>query len=67
MVRCPRASSVATTIYYNEGGKQIAAPRSTTIRYRPDLARNVDNLQAIEDAEWSDAQFTMRACHTVTD
>lgn len=43
--------------YRNQGGELIAKQRSTTIRYRADLAREMSSLDASDDPEWSDAQL----------
>ena len=43
--------------YYNQNGDKIATQRSTSIRYRADLAREMGSLTATEDPEWSDAQL----------
>lgn len=45
--------------YYNQRGEKIATQRSTSIRYRADLAREMGGAQpgAMEDPEWSDAQL----------
>jgi hypothetical protein len=43
--------------YYNDRGEKIATQRSTSIRYRADLAREMGSLSATEDPEWSDAQI----------
>ncbi len=45
--------------YYNEKGDKIATQRSTSIRYRADLAREMGSLSAnaAEDPEWSDEQL----------
>lgn len=40
--------------YYNAKGDKIATQRSTSIRYRADLAREMSSLKAAEDPEWSD-------------
>lgn len=42
--------------YYNQDGDKIATQRSTSIRYRPDLARDMQALTATEEPEWSDEQ-----------
>ena len=44
--------------YYNQHGERIARQRSTTIRYRADLAREMSVLTATEDPEWSAAQLS---------
>jgi hypothetical protein len=44
-------------IYYNDKGDKIATQRSTSIRYRADLARDMGSLTATEDPEWTDAQL----------
>lgn len=45
--------------YYNQKGEKIATQRSTSIRYRADLAREMGGAQpgATEDPEWTDAQL----------
>jgi hypothetical protein len=46
--------------YYNQKGDKIATQRSTAIRYRADLAREMGGgapTEATEDPEWSDAQL----------
>ncbi|SEQ96462.1 N-terminal half of MaoC dehydratase [Solimonas aquatica] len=43
--------------YRNGGGELIAKQRSTTIRYRADLAREMSSLEASDDPDWSDAQL----------
>jgi len=43
--------------YYNSQGDRIATQRSTSIRYRPDLAREMGSLKATEDPEWSDEEL----------
>jgi len=43
--------------YYNDKGDKIATQRSTSIRYRADLAREMGSLNATEDPEWTDAQL----------
>jgi acyl dehydratase len=43
--------------YYNDRGEKVATQRSTSIRYRADLAREMGALSAAEDPEWSDAQI----------
>jgi hypothetical protein len=43
--------------YYNDKGDKIATQRSTSIRYRADLAREMSSLTASEDPEWTDAQL----------
>ena len=43
--------------YYNDKGDVIATQRSTSIRYRADLAREMDSLTDTEDPEWTDAQL----------
>ena len=45
--------------YYNQKGDKIATQRSTSIRYRADLARDMGTPQpgATEDPEWTDAQL----------
>jgi len=43
--------------YYNANGDKIATQRSTSIRYRADLARQMGSLKASEDPEWTDEQL----------
>ena len=43
--------------YYNDTGDKIATQRSTSIRYRPDLAREMNALTTTEDPEWTDEQL----------
>lgn len=44
--------------YYNQNGEFIAKQRSTSIRYRADLAREMGSLAAAtDDPEWTDAQL----------
>ncbi len=43
--------------YYNQFGEFIARQRSTSIRYRPDLAREMGALTATDDPEWSDREL----------
>jgi len=43
--------------YYNDKGDKIATQRSTSIRYRADLAREMGSLTTSEDPEWTDAQL----------
>ncbi len=43
--------------YYNAQGDLIATQRSTSIRYRADLAREMGSLDATEDPEWTDEQL----------
>lgn len=43
--------------YYNQHGDLIATQRSTAIRYRADLAREMGSLTATEDPEWSDEEL----------
>jgi hypothetical protein len=45
--------------YYNQNGDKIATQRSTSIRYRADLAREMSSAQtaAVEDPEWTDQQL----------
>lgn len=43
--------------YYNDKGDLIATQRSTAIRYRADLARDMGSLTATEDPEWTDEQL----------
>jgi hypothetical protein len=44
--------------YYNATGGKIATQRSTSIRYRADLAREMSSVQgSADDPEWTDAQL----------
>jgi hypothetical protein len=43
--------------YYNAKGDKIATQRSTSIRYRADLAREMGSLKASEDPPWTDEQL----------
>ena len=43
--------------YYNAKGDKIATQRSTSIRYRADLAREMGALTANEDPAWTDEQL----------
>lgn len=43
--------------YYNQKGELIAKQRSTSIRYRNDLAVEMASLDATEDPEWTDAEI----------
>lgn len=44
--------------YYNQRGEKIATQRSTTIRYRADLARKLSAADApTEDPAWTDAEL----------
>jgi hypothetical protein len=43
--------------YYNVQGDKIATQRSTSIRYRADLAREMGSLTATEDPQWTDEQL----------
>ena len=43
--------------YYNQDGDFIATQRSTSIRYRRDLAVEMGSLDATEDPEWSDEEM----------
>jgi len=45
--------------YYNQHGEKIATQRSTSIRYRADLARDMGTPQpeASDDPEWTDTQL----------
>lgn len=42
--------------YYNQHGDLLAKQRSTSIRYRNDLAVEMASLDATEDPEWSDEE-----------
>lgn len=44
--------------YYSDKGEKIATQRSTSIRYRANLAREMSSLAASEDPVWTDAQLT---------
>ncbi|MBS1218930.1 MAG: hypothetical protein H6R21_2063 [Proteobacteria bacterium] len=43
--------------YYNQHGDLLAKQRSTAIRYRADLAREMSSLTATDDPEWTDEQL----------
>jgi hypothetical protein len=43
--------------YYNQNGDLIAKQRSTAIRYRADVAREMGSLAVTEDPEWTDEQL----------
>jgi N-terminal half of MaoC dehydratase len=43
--------------YYTDKGDKVATQRSTSIRYRADLAREMGSLTGTEDPEWSDEQL----------
>jgi acyl dehydratase len=43
--------------YYNQNGALIARQRSTSIRYRRDLAVDMGMLTGEEDSQWSDEQL----------
>ncbi len=43
--------------YYNDQGDKIATQRSTSIRYRAELARGMASLTDAEDPEWTDEQL----------
>lgn len=43
--------------YYNQNGELIAKQRSTAIRYRADLAREMGSQGASEDPQWTDRQI----------
>ena len=44
--------------YYNSKGDKIATQRSTSIRYRADLAREMNSVQGSgDDPQWTDAQL----------
>jgi len=43
--------------YYNAQGDLIATQRSTSIRYRADIAREMGSLKASEDPVWSDEEL----------
>ncbi len=43
--------------YFNDKGDKIATQRSTAIRYRADLAREMASLTASDDPEWTDDQI----------
>src|ERR1700743_3038981 len=43
--------------YYNDRGDLLSKQRSTAIRYRADLAREMGSLTATEDPEWTDKEL----------
>jgi hypothetical protein len=43
--------------YYNQNGELIARQRSTSIRYRRDLALEIGSLTGTEDPEWTDQEL----------
>lgn len=43
--------------YYNQDGEKIATQRSTSIRYRADLARETEAMTDYDDPEWTDAEL----------
>lgn len=43
--------------YRNQNGELIAKQRSTTIRYRADLAREMASLEAADDPHWTDIEL----------
>lgn len=43
--------------YYNQYGDKIATQRSTSIRYRRDLAVEMQQMDETEDPDWTDAQL----------
>lgn len=43
--------------YYNDRGDKIATQRSTSIRYRADLAREMGSKDPQEDPEWTDDEL----------
>jgi len=43
--------------YYNQDGDKIATQRSTSIRYCPELARELKTQTDTEEPEWSDQQL----------
>ncbi len=43
--------------YYNQEGELIAKQRSTAIRYRPDLAREMASTEGADDPEWGDDEL----------
>jgi hypothetical protein len=43
--------------YYNQNGELIARQRSTSIRYRRDLAVEIGSLSGTEDPEWTDQEL----------
>ncbi len=43
--------------YYNQSGDHIAKQRSTSIRYRRDLAVEMGSLDASDDPEWTDQEL----------
>lgn len=44
-------------LYYNQHGDLISKQRSTSIRYNPELAREMGAMGDTEDPEWSDAEL----------
>jgi hypothetical protein len=44
-------------VYYNEQGDKIATQRSTAIRYRADLAREMGAMTGTDDPEWKDEEL----------
>jgi acyl dehydratase len=43
--------------YYTDKGDKVATQRSTSIRYRADLAREMNSSAATEDPPWTDEQL----------
>jgi hypothetical protein len=43
--------------YYNQNGELIARQRSTSIRYRRDLALEIGSLTGTEDPQWTDQEL----------
>ncbi len=43
--------------YHNAQGELVAKQRSTAIRYRADLAREMGSMTATDDPEWTDVQL----------
>lgn len=43
--------------YHNQNGELISKQRSTSIRYRADLAREMEALTATEDPTWTDPEL----------
>jgi hypothetical protein len=43
--------------YYNDRGDLLSKQRSTAIRYRADLAREMGSLTATDDPEWTDKEL----------
>jgi hypothetical protein len=43
--------------YYNQRGEKVATQRSTAIRYRADLAREMGSVKGEDDPQWTDEQL----------